>query len=255
MSLYIKPPLITLKNKTYCQGYKTYSEYNYLRPGISSYLKTKHFEVALELTKNYFNKCNVIDFGCADGPFLPSLSNYFNNVVGIDKNPIFIRISSHLCNQLKLSNVKLILNNDLNLKSLQKSISSKKFHILFLLETLEHIGDKKDLYNSKINFLNNLFSLLDENGEIVISVPKMVGLPFLIQRIGLFFFGMNREKISFKNLLMAGLFNNTSDLEKEWKDDHLGFNYKTMEKYIKKEFRIIRKINDLFQIIYVIGKK
>src|SRR5580693_4791377 len=57
---------------------KSYSEYNYSFTGISSYIKTGHFETVLQLTKEYFHKCNVIDFGCADGIFLPSISKYFN---------------------------------------------------------------------------------------------------------------------------------------------------------------------------------
>jgi len=51
-----------------------------------------HLDKALDLTKNYFGKANVIDFGCADGVLLHSLSKYFNNVVGVDIDSESIKI-------------------------------------------------------------------------------------------------------------------------------------------------------------------
>jgi len=88
---YIKPSLdayLVSKEKGEVEPYYTkvigekisYTSHNYLKPWIYSALKIRHFEAALYLTKEYFHKCNVIDFGCADGVFLPSLAKYFNKV-------------------------------------------------------------------------------------------------------------------------------------------------------------------------------
>ena len=251
----IPPPHVTLEGYSYWKGYKSYSEFNYLRPGIASQIKRRHFEICLRLVSKYFHKVNVIDFGCADGYFLPSLAKYFNRVAAIDKNPDHIRIATEVVTKIGVNNVKVIHNGDLTLKELATKISDDPFHILFLLEVLEHIGDKTNMYKSKVNFLREVSTLVDDDGIIVISVPKMIGISFLIQRAGLTFFRINRERISTKDLIKAGIFNDTSNLEKQWNGDHLGFNHKKLEQYIRSGFKIFEKRNDLFQVIYVIGKR
>ena len=251
----IPPPHVTLEGHSYWKGYKTYSEYNYLRPGIASRIKTRHFEISLQLMSKYFYKCNVIDFGCGDGYFIPSLAKYFNRVVAIDRNPDSIRIASKIVSKVGINNVDLICNNDLTIKEIASRVSGEEYHVLFLLEVLEHIGNQSSMYESKVNFLRELSTLIGDEGIIVISVPKMIGITFLIQRVGLSLFRMNREQISTKDLIKAGIFNDTSNLEKQWKGGHLGFNHKKLEKCIRYEFDFLEKKNDLFQVIYVIGKQ
>ena len=226
-----------------------------MKPGISSYVKTRHFETSLRLTQEYFYKHDVIDFGCADGLFLPSLAKYFNYVIGVDKNPSFIKIASKLCDKLCLNNVELICNDTLNINDVKARISTKKYHILYLLETLEHVGDKDNIYESKVDFLKEIFTLVDEQGIIVISVPKMVGMSFLIQRLGLKLLGMYREPISITNLVKASLFNDTTDLEKKWNGGHLGFNHEKLERHLRNEFLILEKKDIFFQVVYVIRKR
>ena len=182
---------------------KTYTQYNYLLPGVGSLLRVRHFDYALRLTKKYFHKCNVIDFACADGPFLPSLAKYFNNVLAIDKNPKFMELSAKVVSAADLKNVKLLCNYDLAMEDVRAKIGNDKFHILYLLETLEHIGDKSNLWESKVNFIESLFELIDENGIIVISVPNMIGISFLLQLLGLLLLDSSREPISKTNLLQA----------------------------------------------------
>lgn len=250
---FVQPPKVGLDNYEYfLDGYKSYSDYNYLKPGLSSYLKTEHFNKVLKLTKDYKNY-NVIDFGCADGPFLPSLSKYFNSVLGIDNDPIRIKIASKLVDELEIQNVKLTCNEDIDMETL-KSTLKDNYQILYLLETLEHVGDKNRLYESKIDFINSLFSLIDENGIIVISVPKMVGITFLLQRFGLSLLRLYKHPLSKKNLIKASFLNDTTDLEKEWDGGHLGFNHKKLEKHLKTNFKVIKKVNLLFQVVYLIQR-
>lgn len=256
-SLYITPPTTAYQQEglVFLEKYKTYSEYNYLGSGIVPFLKKQHFEEALKLTKHFFYKFNVIDFGCADGIFLYSLARHFNNVIGVDRDPKFIEIASKVVNELGLSNVKLICNNKLTIDQLKTNMRENNYHIMYLLETLEHVGDNAALYRSKINFLKELFTLLDDGGMIVISVPKMSGISFLAQRFGLTIFRMHRDPISIGNLLKASLLQDTNDLEKQWDGGHLGFNHKKLEAYLRDEFEMVKKKNLLFQVLYVIRRR
>lgn len=239
----------------------TYSKYNYLNPGLGSLLRRQHFEYALRAAKQYFQTCDVIDFGCADGVFLPSLDKYFSHVVGIDIEPSFIELASIVVRSSNLTAVTLICNKNLTIEDLKSQLKNNKYKILFLLETIEHVGDKNDLWYSKIKFINELFTLLEPDGLIVISVPKMVGIPFLLQRIGLFLLNSERENISLHNLIRASMFNDTSSLEKSWqswqmgKIGHLGFNHVELGKLVKERFNLIKEQDLLFQKIYIIQKK
>jgi 2-polyprenyl-3-methyl-5-hydroxy-6-metoxy-1,4-benzoquinol methylase len=241
----------------YAPGFKTYAEYNYLRAGVASSIKRRHFEAALELTKDYFQRSNVIDFGCADGVFLPSLSRHFDRVLAIDRNPVFIKTAAKLVEALRLDNVEVRSSETIHAREPNERGTEQRYHIMYLLEIIEHIGSREALYQSKIDFLKNVSSLIENDGLLVISVPKMIGIPFLLQRLGLAVFGLQREEISFRNLLRAGLFRNTDDLEKNWQgvNAHLGFNHKKLERYIARNFTIVKKKHLLFQMIYVVRKK
>ena len=247
--------MVHVEGYEYRPGYKTYTEYNYLRAGrMASYLKTLHFDTALRMTKPFFGQANVIDFGCCDGPFLPSLARYFPKVLGVDIVPEFVEIASKLCDVLNLNNVDVLCNASSSFPALASRFSGTPYQVLFLLETLEHVGTSENMYGSKIAFLEEVFSLVEDEGIVILSVPKMVGLSFLIQRLGLKMLRMYREPISFTDLWKAVLFSDTSGLEKKWTREHLGFNHKTLEKALKKDFVIHNRKDLFFQMIYVVGK-
>ena len=134
-------------------------------------------EIALQMTDKYFYKYNAIDFGCADGVFLLSLSKYFNKVVGIDILQGFIKTCKKIIKDLNLENVDVICNENTPITKLKASLLEKKFKVVFMLETIEHIGDKNSIWDSKIEFLKDVFTLVEENGVIVLSAPVMTGIP------------------------------------------------------------------------------
>lgn len=103
-----------------------------------------------------------------------------------------------------------------------------------MLETLEHVGDKDSLYESKIDFLERISTLIEDRGILVVSVPKMVGIPFLVQRLGLEMMKMQREPVSIIDLFKASFLNDTEDLEERWCGGHLGFNHKKLERSLQK---------------------
>ncbi|MFC2017359.1 class I SAM-dependent methyltransferase [Chloroflexota bacterium] len=251
---YIPPPIVEIEGYTYATNYRSYSEYNYLRPGIVSYIRSRHFDTVLKFTSHYFHKCNVIDFACADGVFLPSLARYFNHVVGIDANKDMIKLASKLVSTLDINDeIQLVNNLNLSISDIRSRLSHE-YHILYLLELLEHIGDKSNLWEAKIEFLKDLFTLIDDRGIIVISVPKMVGISFLIQRLGLTVFNLNREPISINDLLRASIFSDTRNLEERFDEGHIGFNHKKLESYLRSAFHVLQKKNEIFQVLYIIAK-
>jgi 2-polyprenyl-3-methyl-5-hydroxy-6-metoxy-1,4-benzoquinol methylase len=254
---FVRPPAVSLEGFSYMpqKGIRTYSEYNYLTPGIGAYLRTLHFEHALRLTSRYFHRCNVIDLGCADGPFLPSLARYFDHVMGIDPVPVNVKLASAVAKQACLDNVSVFCNGGLTVQQTRKGIGDQEFGILYLLETLEHVGDKNDPWGSRVSFLEEVSDLAAPDGIIVVSVPNMVGLPFLTQRIGLALLGASREELSTPALLRASFLNDTGDLEKHWDRGHLGFNHRKLERRIRDKFDIVKKENIFWQVIYVLKRK
>lgn len=256
--LFILPPaeLYTRKGDQYTLGFATYSHFNYLNPGIASYIRSRHFECALALAKDLFGTCGAIDFGCADGIFLPSLAANFKTVAAVDHDSAFVKVAKRIAGELDLENVDIIDNSELTAEQLSKQLKSKGYQVAFLLEVLEHVGRDGDVYGPKIELLHHIFDILDKPGRVIISVPNMVGLSFLIQRIAFALLGFSREAISFKNLLKASFLYDTTELEKEkWHSKkHLGFNHLTLQKRMKEEFRIVKKRNLFFQTMFVITR-
>ena len=257
MKYFVKPPAdaYLAGESNYLQDYRSYAEYNYLKPGIVPYIKCLHFEIALELSKEHFLTANAIDFGCADGIFLPSLAKHFAHVYAIDRNPNNVKTAAGSVNELGLGNVELLCNDGLTIQDMKSRLAGRDYHVLYLLETLEHVGEKESLYDSRVHFLHEIAALIDKDGIIVISVPNMIGIFFLIQRIGLALTGSFSEPISFWNLFKASLLGDTADLEKKWSGAHLGFNHRKLESRMKKDFYILNKRHIAFQILYVIKKK
>ena len=260
MGFYIPPVKVKLEEYAYWHDahFRTcisYSDANYLQPGMASRLRIRHFEEALKMASERFHNANVIDFGCADGPLLPSLAKYFNHVIGIDKNPTFIQISSKVVEAMHLENVELIYSDNLMLEDVRSKMGGGKYQILFLLETLEHVGNKSALWESRVNFIRELFSLLDEEGIIIISVPIMIGISFLLQRLGFLLLNVkNQENLSLSDYLKASLLNDTTKLENRWQGGHLGFNHKKLEFHLKKNFRVLEKKNITFQVMYKLAR-
>jgi 2-polyprenyl-3-methyl-5-hydroxy-6-metoxy-1,4-benzoquinol methylase len=218
----------------------TYAGYNYFSRWPVSLIKTGHFEAALRLTQDHFGG-TAIDFGCADGYFLPSLSQHFRRVYAVDRQAMLVRHAETVAEQLGLRNVCVIDNAALDWPQLGELLDEPG-DVAYLLETLEHIGVSSDLYPSKIEFLHGLFTLLRQGGVIAVSVPVMVGLPFLAQRIALRLFRMEREPITFRQLFNAVARRETKTLEASWESwRHLGFNHLELERLMRQEFRILAK--------------
>jgi SAM-dependent methyltransferase len=214
------------KQTEYAQGYTTYASYNYLRGGLIARIKAAHFEAALRMTRPWFGRANAIDFGCADGVFLPSLAKWFPKAVGIDRDPDSIDIADTAMRALNLPNVRLICSDGKDTEALAAQLAPDHFEVLFTIMTLEHFGEQGRLYESRVELVEHMFDLLEPNGVIVASVPNMVGLAFLLQRIALSATGLHRDAIGPREMFNSIVRKDTTALEPNWTPEtHLGFNH------------------------------
>lgn len=225
--------------KKYRKGYDSYSEYNYIGSRIDRKAKKLHFNKALYLALKRGSNQTVVDFGCGDGFFLPSLSTYFSEVFGIEQNSRFVRTACELTVRRKLQNTQVFCNAIQDERDLVYVRLNQKADTLFAMEVIEHVGDKYDLYRSKSEFIEDLFKLVQPSGKIIISVPVMVGIPFLIQRAAMKILGIYGAKISLSQFFKCVLLKNTDGLEKKWAGGHLGFNHIKLEAELSKHFNLV----------------
>lgn len=259
VSRVVAPPtdVLTAPDLDYLGLARTYSEYNYLRRGLASWVKRLHFEQALDLTQNAFGRASVLDFGCADGFFLPSLSRWFRSVIGIDVRPDFTAIADRLIKTAALPNARVICSASSTLAELRDAVSAERPEIAFLLEVIEHVGpaggDPEAVYAAKLSLLSDVFSLLARPARIVVSVPCMVGIPFLVQRAALAGLNLYREPLSWGEIARAGIYD-VRGLECRWDGGHLGFSHVRFEEAVRRSgaLEIERRRHIGFQVMYVL---
>ena len=258
MKYFVPPPqdVYRAAHTQHAGGFRTYTEYNYLRPGPASWIKRLHFETALALTRPYFGS-DVIDFGCADGPFEPSLARHFDHICAVDQNEDFTTVAAEVVRSRGLTGVDVVCNAGLSMVQLRERLaaSGRTYRVLFLLETLEHVGERDDPGGSRVRFLHELFSLLADDGVMVVSVPTMTGLAFAVQRLGLAVTGSVREPISASEFLRASLLRDTRALARRWDGEHLGFDHTRLEPHLRRAFHIVARRHIFFQVLYVLARR
>lgn len=233
--------------------YQTYSHYNYLRPGVIPSIKRRRFEVALRLAEPYLGRGAALDFGCADGILLPSLAREFPIAVGIDRERAAVDVARAVVADLKLDNVTLVYSGD-RADGIPLSVPHAPFRAIFLLETLEHVGEPGNLVPVQCAFVRRLAEWLEPDGAMVISVPRMVGFGFLAKYVGKRIARIRGDAITWPEALRAGLLNDTSALARQWSGSHEGFNDLALERALKIEFRVTRHLT-LFSRFWVVKKK
>jgi 2-polyprenyl-3-methyl-5-hydroxy-6-metoxy-1,4-benzoquinol methylase len=243
------------EGSTQYAGYSTYSHYNYLRPGIVSKIKRQRFEQALRLVADRFGKASVVDCGCSDGIFLPSLSKHFVHVTAFDLLPQDVETAGRVVKSLNLTNVDVFCNAGMSFTDVKARMGDRPHQVLFVLETLEHVGDARRMWESRVEFVEQLFTLLSHDGVVVISVPKMVGIPFLVKYTVQSAMRMAHEHQSFGQLMKSSFLKNTDALEPHWDGRHNGFNHLKLERALAERFRIVGRKNLFATAMYVVARR
>ena len=255
-SSFLAPPLEVYQRMggEYLPGYASYATYNYGEGGLVARIKRAHFDAALELTEHVAGATGAIDFGCADGVFLPSLARRFSPVVAIDDDADMVASAQAVVATLDLP-VEVLCNAGLSLEEVARRLDTERYGVVFLLETLEHIGSPEAMVASRIDFLDRLFSLAAPGATIVVSVPTMVGPPFAVQRAVLALTGAAREPISAAALARAVVLHDVSSLEPAWsRTRHLGFNHRPLERAMRASFTEVRKRDLIFSKVYALRR-
>lgn len=110
------------------------------------------------LKKHDYNNPNsiLLDCGCGSGNFLLKLSVYgYKNISGSDFSKQAVNLAKE-----KQPNID-IFNADL---TKLKDFDKKRYDIIVCSDVLEHINDD-------VTAINNIYSLLNKNGLLLISVP------------------------------------------------------------------------------------
>lgn len=235
-------------------GEYSYGLHNYFGRGPVSWLKRQRFQTALNLA-NGTRPRSTIDMGCADGVLIPTLAGEYEHVFAIDISPAHVQQCEHLVRQCELSNVTVICNQDLDFSELKQQIGTG-INALWLLETLEHVGRQPDIWESKLAFLQDCFSLLDDDGFIVISVPKMVGGSFLVKYLlQNYVMGVRHDRMTLRHLFNSAFLKNTDALEPAWQGGHVGFNHLKLDTLLYKNFNVKRRKETLISCLYLITRR
>jgi 2-polyprenyl-3-methyl-5-hydroxy-6-metoxy-1,4-benzoquinol methylase len=244
------------KETEYAPGHATYASYNYLRGGLIARVKASHFEAALRMTRPWFGRANVIDFGCADGVFLPSLARLFPKAVGIDRDPDSVEIADKAMRALRLQSVRVLCSDGKDTPTLAAQLAPDRFEVLFTIMTLEHFGEQGRLYESRVELVEKMFDLLEPNGVIVASVPNMVGLPFLLQRIALTATNLHRDPIGPRQMFNSIVRKETTALEPAWTPEtHLGFNHIKLLNALRERMYVLEHRSLFFEEMFLLSRK
>lgn len=231
-----------------------YAIRNYGSNGLSQKFKRRRFLTALELAGQPRGH-GVIDMGCCDGILLPSLAPHFKKVVGIDYHPTFAERSRLLAEASGLCNVSIVCNQEKKTAEIRDEIGGG-FQLMFLLETLEHVGQQPNMWGTKKTFLDECFELLDPSvdSRIIASVPKMVGLGFMVKHVIQMARGVRDDHMPILDVVRSGFLKNTDNLEERWNGGHVGFNHLKLEALLSQHFKIANKVENPFSSFYEIRR-
>jgi ubiquinone/menaquinone biosynthesis C-methylase UbiE len=99
----------------------------------------------------------ALDFGCGHGLFLPTLSEYYKKVVGIDIN--IHRETGNILKHFGCRNVKVLKMDGNNLK-----FKKDTFDVVFAADSLEHFKEMN-------RPLRSILRVLKPNGELIVNSP------------------------------------------------------------------------------------
>ena len=204
----------------------------------------KRLDIALTVSE--IKKSDVVlDVGCWMGYFLPSLSVYAKEVIGLDlwqekctsvawDERVTGWTGQNIAQELidvelggSSNNIKLLQANATKMPLEEKSVD-----IIFCLDTMEHLTEQMN------DLLLEFRRVLKDSGTLIVSLPNERGATLATRQIFSKLTGITRDKYSVKELGKS-LFTGKVPTEKERSHgSHKGYDYRDDVKSISEYFKI-----------------
>ena len=217
--------------KSYCK--RLYSSNSFV---INLYIY-RHLYYALNLTE-LDEKKTILDLGCGDGPFLPTLNRYGKKIIGLDVSFSMLlnaKILTHY-NKYPLKEVFLI-----NSEGHYLPFKDRIMDIIFCLETFEHIPNSTKL-------INEIYRILKEDGELIYSIPIEIGLSLIFRQLIGKIINFPRDTYTFKELIRNGILKKPSKRINN-PHSHKNFDWRIIQRLITKKFKQIKIIYSPFPFL------
>ena len=174
---------------------------------------------------DFSKQFTILDLGCADGPFLPTLNYYSKKIVGIDLDKDSLILANKLINDhnFKLKKVGL-LNSD----GLYLPFKDRTFDLIFCLEVLEHV-------ENSLQAINEISRILKKKGVLICSLPIEIGISLLIRTILGKTLKFKRPHYKFKEIIKSVFLKKPENREKHM--DHKNFDWRLIYREIKRCFK------------------
>jgi cyclopropane fatty-acyl-phospholipid synthase-like methyltransferase len=211
-----------------------YADYTYnSKNGLKRFAHRKRFQYAIDLIPKE-NATRLLDFGCGDGLFLNQLNKMHRREIRLLGFEPFLHPID--------DNVVPIVADWQDV--IKETANDHLFNCITCFEVLEHFSPQK-----QIALIEQMCSVLCENGLLIVSVPIESGIPSLVKNI---IRRRNNKKkrqlYSYKNIVHS-FWGKSMDDYRQGGDylEHLGFYLADLEKIFSRYFHILDKTYSPFQ--------
>lgn len=177
---------------------------------------------------NFSIPTTVLDLGCANGPFLPTLNHYSFRTIAVDINKIEIFNAKKL---IRNSCVNLININLMNSDAVELPFKSEYFDLIFCLEVLEHIKNPNKA-------LKEIQRVLKTNGIFICSLPVEIGFSLLLRTLIGKFLNIRRPNYTFKEIIRSVFLKKPGKRTSEM--EHKNFDWRGIKQKINNYFKILK---------------
>ncbi|MBD3342891.1 MAG: methyltransferase domain-containing protein [Candidatus Lokiarchaeota archaeon] len=175
---------------------------------------------------SFTKSTTVLDLGCADGPFLPTLNYFSERNIGVEINLQHLSIAKNLCQN---SPIKLRKTTLLNSDAMNLPFKDKSFDLIFCLEVLEHVNDT---YIA----IKEMYRVLKKSGILICSLPIEIGFSLLIRTILGKLLHFRRPSYSLRELINSIILKKPEMRLQGM--DHKNFDWRTVHFQIRSIFQV-----------------
>lgn len=195
---------------------------------------------------NFDENYRILDVGCADGPFLPTLNYYAKNIVATDINKELIERSNYITKNVLFNSKKI---NLMTSDGLALPFRNESFNAIFCLEVLEHVKDPRIV-------IEEIYRILKKKGTFISTVPVEIGPSLLMREVIGRITNFHRPTYTKKELIQSALLKNPGP--RTLKNPHKNFDWRIISREVKRlfkrievEFIPIKLLRDLNPIVLI----